>query len=94
MVKTSAASHKKKTMILSASEIGQYSYCALSWYLQRLGYHPDSAALYKGKKMHYELGNTLDTIQKETKKAWRYFLYSIVLILLVCLLLLVAEVIV
>ena len=57
-----------KNKTIRASEIAQYDYCAMSWWLQRLGHKPSSPLLEKGKQVHVELGRTLDTIEKE--KNW------------------------
>jgi len=53
--------------ILSASEIGQYHFCSVAWYLQRCGYEPQSALLEVGTKKHTELGNIVDYTQKHAK---------------------------
>jgi len=55
--------------ILSASEIGQYHFCSVAWYLQRCGYEPQSALLEVGTKKHTELGNIVDSTQKYVKKS-------------------------
>ena len=60
--------------VLRASEIGQYMYCSIAWYLQRCGYKPDSPLLDVGKKIHVDLGNTIDDIQDEMKRSRRYAL--------------------
>jgi len=60
--------------VLRASEIGQYMYCSIAWYLQRCGYEPDSPLLDAGKKIHVDLGKTIDNIQDETKRVKRYAL--------------------
>ena len=56
----------KETDILSASEIGQYHFCSVAWYLQRCGYEPESPMLDIGTKKHAELGRIMD--QSETKR--------------------------
>ena len=53
--------------VINASEIGQYAYCSVSWYLQRCGHKPDSPLLEIGKKAHINLGNTIDTIQRDIR---------------------------
>lgn len=45
--------------VLSASEIGQFAYCSVSWYLQKCGYKPESAKLDVGIKKHKKMGNFL-----------------------------------
>jgi len=63
-----------RNKVLRASEIGQYMYCSIAWYLQRCGYQPDSPLLDVGKKIHVNLGNTIDDIQDEMKNSRRYAL--------------------
>jgi len=58
--------------IISASEIGQYTYCSISWYLYRCGYESISPSLEFGKKTHVYLGNTIDNIEYEIKNS-RWF---------------------
>lgn len=48
--------------IIRASEIGQYHYCSVSWYLQKCGYKPKSLNLEIGKKKHEEFGITIDRV--------------------------------
>ena len=45
--------------VLTASEIGQYVYCSVSWYLQKCGYKPESIKLDVGLKKHKKMGNFL-----------------------------------
>jgi len=54
--------------IIRASEIGQYHYCPVSWYLQKCGYKPRSIDLEIGKKKHEELGITIDDINVNIRK--------------------------
>jgi predicted nucleic acid-binding Zn ribbon protein len=55
--------------IISASEIGQYNYCSVAWFLQRCGYEPLSESLEVGSKAHVELGNILDYTRQRTEKS-------------------------
>jgi len=55
--------------IISASEIGQYNYCSVAWFLQRNGYKPISKSLETGAKVHLELGKILDYTKHNTKKS-------------------------
>ena len=57
---------QKDTDILSASEIGQYQYCSVAWYLQKSGYEPDSRFIDIGAKKHVELGHIMDSVQTKT----------------------------
>ena len=60
---------KSSKKIISASEIGQYNYCSVAWFLQRCGYEPLSESLEVGAKEHIELGNILDYTKLVTKKS-------------------------
>ena len=50
----------KSTDIIRASEIGQYHFCSIAWYLQKCGYEPISPMLDFGVKKHIELGKIMD----------------------------------
>ena len=58
----------KDTDVISASEIGQYHYCSIAWYLQKCGYKPKSPMLDIGIKKHLELGKVIDYTQINIKK--------------------------
>lgn len=73
MVRTRQAQLNRNN-VLRASEIGQYMYCSIAWYLQRCGHEPDSPLLNAGRKIHVDLGNTIDDIQEEMKRSRRYAL--------------------
>ncbi len=73
MVKTRQAQLNRNNVI-RASEIGQYMYCSIAWYLQRCGYKPDSPLLDVGKQTHVDLGVAIDSIQDEMKRSKRYAL--------------------
>ncbi len=65
--------HQKATSlnnseIIRASEIGQYHYCPVAWYLQKCGYKPNSPNLEVGKKKHEELGNTIDHVNANIRR--------------------------
>jgi hypothetical protein len=55
--------------VISASEIGQYNYCSVAWFLQRCGYEPKSKSLDVGVKAHIELGTILDYTKQNTTKS-------------------------
>ncbi len=61
--------HFKDTDIISASEIGQYHYCSVAWYLQKCGYVPKSPMLDVGIKKHLELGRVMDRTQLYIRKS-------------------------
>jgi len=53
---------------ISASEIGQFVYCSMAWYLQKCGYKPESKMLDVGIKKHVELGRIMDYTQANMKR--------------------------
>ena len=55
--------------IIRASEIGQYCYCSIAWYLQKCGFKPKSQSLERGIKKHEELGNIIELTKKSDKKS-------------------------
>lgn len=57
--------------IISASEIGQYQYCSIAWYLQKCGYQPKSHMLDVGRKKHKEQGKIINYAQLNIKKSNR-----------------------
>ena len=58
-----------KRKIISVSEIGQYHYCSISWYLQKCGYKPKSQSLEIGLNHHKKFGNTINQVQKNLIKS-------------------------
>lgn len=78
--------------IIRASEIGQYHYCSISWYLQRCGYKPKSKNLEFGQEQHKQVGDTLDYINKGLIKSKIIALLGYI-ILLISLLIIFFEVI-
>jgi len=64
----------KRNDVIRASEISQYMYCSIAWYLQRCGYKPDSPLLEVGKKTHIDLGVAIDGIQDGMKHSRRFAL--------------------
>ena len=59
----------RDTDVISASEIGQYHYCSIAWYLQKCGYEPKSPMLDIGTKKHLELGRIMDHTQANIRKS-------------------------
>jgi hypothetical protein len=68
--------------ILNASEIAQYHYCSIGWYLQRLGHKPDSIHLDEGINAHKELGEKVNIILQKEKvyKQISYLAYALLII--------------
>jgi len=59
----------RQSNVINASEIGQYHFCSVAWYLQRKGYKPESPMLDIGTKKHVELGIVIDHTTKNAKKS-------------------------
>ena len=69
MVRHTKQTRFKGSDIISASEIGQYFYCPVAWYLQKCGYEPKSPFLEIGKEKHAKLGKIIDRTQVNTKRS-------------------------
>ena len=79
---------KRNTNFIRASEISQYHYCSISWYLQKLGYEPKSHLLQIGSKKHENLGNMIEQTQRnmiisKIFAAIGYFLLFAVILILI-----------
>ena len=70
----------KKLDVLSASEIGQYHYCPVAWYLQRCGYEPNSPHLKKGLEKHEMQGIIIEKTKKYEKKSRKFATIGYVLL--------------
>jgi CRISPR/Cas system-associated exonuclease Cas4 (RecB family) len=82
----------RQSDVINASEIGQYYFCPVAWYLQRKGYKPESPMLDIGTKKHVELGRVIDRATKNAKKS-RVFALVGYLLLAIAVLILLFEVI-
>jgi len=78
----------KDTDIISASEIGQYHYCSIAWYLQKCGYEPKSPMLDIGAKKHVELGRIMDHTQTNIRRSRAFAIAGYLLLILGVLILL------
>ena len=72
----------KKNKIISASEICQYTFCSFSWYLQRFGYESNSPLLNAGKKVHVDLGKSIESVQIEIDRSKRLVVIGYLLLIL------------
>ncbi|MDD1748708.1 MAG: hypothetical protein LUO89_02430 [Methanothrix sp.] len=54
---------------ISASEISQYVYCPVSWYLKRSGVKPQSGGLKNGVVEHKKAGGRLILLEKRERTA-------------------------
>lgn len=53
--------------VITASEISQYSYCPIAWYLERCGSKPESPGLVKGTNEHANAGRMLSAVQNQER---------------------------
>ncbi len=59
----------RRNKAISASEISQYVYCPVSWYLKRTGVEPHSFGLKRGIDMHEKAGSRLTLLEKRERTA-------------------------
>lgn len=57
----------KKRDVITASEISQYAYCPVAWYLERCGGMPKSPRLEIGTDEHIKAGKRLMHIQSQER---------------------------
>jgi hypothetical protein len=82
----------RSSPVISASEIGQYTYCANAWYLQRCGHEPDSPLLERGTQLHHDHGTALQHLERREHNASRALAAGLLVVLL-ALLLIIFEVV-
>ena len=72
----------KNSEIIRASEIGQFFFCSISWYLYKCGYKPNSPNLDIGIKKHENLGRIIELSENRSKKSKTFAVagYSIFII--------------
>jgi hypothetical protein len=68
-MKRKKAINLKETDIISASEIGQYHFCSIAWYLKKCGYQPESLLIKAGTVEHEKLGKILDNVETDSRKS-------------------------
>jgi hypothetical protein len=67
--------------VLSASEIGHYTFCSISWFLHRCGYEAESPFLESGKQAHISLGNKIDGFNNKLRHSLWYRLLGVLLLI-------------
>ena len=55
--------------VINSSDISQFNYCSVAWYLQKIGYEPDSPKLRDGTKKHVRLGSIIDKTEGHVKNS-------------------------
>jgi CRISPR/Cas system-associated exonuclease Cas4 (RecB family) len=71
----------KYSDIINSSDIGQYYFCSVSWYLQKKGYKPESKSLVDGISKHKKIGEIIDKTNKDLKKTYILDIISILLLI-------------
>jgi len=56
-----------RSNIITASEIGQYAYCPVSWYLKRSGAPMESPGLVRGIAEHERAGGRLRLVARRER---------------------------
>lgn len=81
--KHSVNNSKRDDTIFSASEVGQFSYCANSWFLKRKGYRsPPSKNKSHGKIIHDSIGKTTYRFKLFHQLSYVLIIISIILFFL------------
>lgn len=68
--------------IINASDIGQYQYCSIAWYLKKQGFKPESISLKQGILKHKKLGAIIDRTEKNIKKVHFFEIIGLLLFII------------
>ena len=74
--------------VITASEIAQYSYCPISWYLKRSGCQPNTPGIVAGIEKHAKVGEKISLVHRK-EMASRHFGWLGYLVFIVAILVLV-----
>lgn len=80
-----------KKLSIRASEIGQYYFCSMAWYLQRRGIKPESPHILNGLEKHDAIDISLNKIEKREKQ-FRFLRWMAILIFFFALVVFILEV--
>lgn len=75
-----------KSRVINASEIAQFSYCPVAWFLRRSGIELDARNLQElsaGLTQHKELGARIDEVQCIEKRAGIFAIAGVALVVLI-----------
>ncbi len=84
-----AEQRRKQRMVIRASEIAQYLFCPMSWYLSRKGYTPDEQVFAKGVQVHHRHAQVISHLERGQQWAKRLLLLGSFLLLIGALLIIV-----
>ena len=72
----------RSSSIIRASDIGQYCFCSIAWYLQKMGYRPQSKAIKRGKQEHYKLGRRIESFEESMSRSKKLLKIAILFLLI------------
>ncbi|TAJ44958.1 hypothetical protein [Methanofollis fontis] len=56
--------------VISASEIAEFAYCAVSWEFERNGRSTYSPSIERGNQKHAEMGETITQVERDRQSFW------------------------
>lgn len=68
----------KKREYIKSSEIGQYKFCSLAWYWNKVGIEFDRKESNLGQEKHIELGKNIDYYKKTSKYSIIFLIIAII----------------
>ncbi|MCI0391325.1 MAG: hypothetical protein MOB07_21495 [Acidobacteria bacterium] len=70
-----------RRLIINASEVGEFIYCAKAWYLRRCGAVPQGPRLDEGTSYHHKHGATVSRASRLRKTGSRLSLIGLFLLI-------------
>lgn len=61
--------HPNNSNVITASEIAQYTYCPISWYMKRCGCQPTTQGMIDGLEKHAHVGEKISLVQNKEKSS-------------------------
>jgi len=49
---------------ITATEIQNYTYCSMNWFLERCGFKPETPEMRRGTEFHRQLGEKITEVQQ------------------------------
>ena len=72
---------REKKRVIKASEIGQYRFCSVAWFLQNLGHKPEGYEILTGMAKHAETGRVIEKTER-MRSTYRLLLWAGLLLIL------------
>jgi hypothetical protein len=74
---------KRDDSLFSASEIGQFTFCSVSWFLKRKGYHsPPSKKKSHGMRIHNKMGRKTHQFDWLVRLSYLFILGGMIILLI------------